>query len=143
MVDEVPCHLLATLNLEREDRARAVGEIPLIEVVVGMVWQRRVVDFLHERLRLEVVDDFQRVEHVALHTQRQCLKSLQENPGVERRDAGAFVAKQQGADACHERSGKLAEDQAVVRGVGLGEARELVVLEIVELAAVNDYATET
>ena len=110
MVDEVPCHLLATLNLEREDRACAVGEIPLIEVVVGMVWQRRVVDFLHERLRLEVVDDFQRVEHVALHTQRQCLKSLQENPGVERRDAGAFVAKQQGADACPHRPQGLPRD---------------------------------
>ena len=83
-----------------------------------------------------------RVVGMTLHTQRQCLKSLQENPGVERRDAGAFVAKQQGADACHERSGKLAEDQAVVRGVGLGEARELVVSDLVHENAYQAKAPE-
>ena len=141
MVDEVPGLLLTAINLKGEDTAGTIGEIALVEVVVGVVGKRRVVDLLHLWLCLKIVDDLQRVEDVALYTQRQSLQTLQQYPSVERRDAGTLVTKQQRTHAGHERSGQLAKDKAMIRGIGLGEAGELVVLEIVELTAVDDHTT--
>ena len=39
MVDEVPSLLLAAIDLEGEDTAGAIGEVALVEVVVGVVGQ--------------------------------------------------------------------------------------------------------
>ena len=91
---------------------------------------------------LEVVDDLQGIEDMTLNTERERLKTLQEDPCVERRDAGTLIAEQQGTDTGHERSGELTEDEAVVRRVGIGEAGELIVLEVIELATVDDDTTE-
>ena len=79
---------------------------------------------------------------MALNTQRKCLETLQKNPCVERRDAGTLVTKQQGTDTRHKRSREISENKAVVRRIGLSEAGELIVLEVIEFAAVDDDATE-
>ena len=110
--------------------------------MVGVVGQRRVVDLLYLWLALQVLNDLQRVEHVALHTEAQRLQALQQHPGVERRDASALIAQKKGAHTGNKRGGNVAEDQAVVRLVGLGETGELIVLEVIELASVYNDATQ-
>ena len=43
MIDELPGGLLATLDLKGEDRSAAVGEVLLIELVIGVLRQARMV----------------------------------------------------------------------------------------------------
>ena len=42
MIDELPSCLLATLNLKGKDRGTAVGEVLLIELMIGVLRQARV-----------------------------------------------------------------------------------------------------
>ncbi len=47
IVDELPSLVLTALDLKGKDRAAAVGEILLIERVVGMIRERGMIDLLH------------------------------------------------------------------------------------------------
>ena len=144
VVDEFPGRFLAALNLEREDRGAAVGEVTLVELVVGVVGQARVVHGSHVRVVSQELDDLLRVLDMAIDAQRQRLGALQQNPCVERRDASAFVAQQNGAHVGREcsRAYGFGEAHAMVARVGFGDFGVLAARFPVEVAAVDDHAAE-
>ena len=43
VIDELPCLVLAALDIEREDRAAAVREISLVKLMVRMIRKRRMI----------------------------------------------------------------------------------------------------
>ena len=79
---------------------------------------------------LQKINDFQRILYMAFHTKAQCLDTLQQNEGVEGRDGSAGVAQDDGTDAGDVGSSaySIGENDAVIRGIGLRERGELVVL---------------
>ena len=145
-VDKFPCLLLSAFYLDGENASAAVGKIFLVEGVVGMAGQRRMIDLGHLRMLAQIVDNLEGVFYVTFYAQRQRFQTLQQNECVERRNCGAGVAEDDGADACHESSlaRYVGEDCAVVTWVGLGECWELVGIGFpVESAAVYDHTSET
>src|SRR3712207_7950806 len=72
--------------------------------MVGMGRKGRMVDAFHLRMVGQIVHYLQRVGHMTLHTEAQCLKPLQQNPSVEGADGGSGVAQYDGPDACYEGS---------------------------------------
>ena len=58
IVDEFPCFLLTAFYFKGEDRCSTVGEICFIECMVGMVWERWMVDFFYLRIVGEIFNDF-------------------------------------------------------------------------------------
>ena len=82
---------------------------------------------------------------MALDAQGQGLGALQQQEGSERRQGGAGVAQQNGADAGHKGGSAegLVEVQAVIGGIRLGQSRELARNGVpVELAAFDDHTAE-
>lgn len=57
MIDELEGLLLAALNVEGEDRCAAVGEVLLIQGVIGVIGQAGVVDLLHLGVVGQELDD--------------------------------------------------------------------------------------
>ena len=77
LVDEAPCRLLSATYLEGEDGSGALGEVLLVEGMVGMALECRVVDLRHLGMVGQEIDDLERILDVTLHAQRQRLDSLQ------------------------------------------------------------------
>ena len=126
-VDESLCLGDATLDLEGEYRPGSVGEILIVERVVGMVGERGMVHLGHLGVRGQIPDYLLGVLDMALHAQRQGLEALQQQEGVEGADGRAGVAQYHGPDTCHECrvARHVGEYRAVIVGVGLGYLREL------------------
>jgi len=118
-------------------------------VVVGVSLEARVVDPTNAWVAGQELGHLACVLAVPLKPQVEGFDSLENQPGVERRDAGALVA--QALKACLEceghvpERGVVAEDlpelKAVVAGVGLGEVRETSAAPI-EVATVNHDAAD-
>ena len=145
VVDEDTRRVLAALDVEGEDGAGAVREVLLVQLVVAAPLDGRVRDGLDLRHGLQVLDNLQRVLHVALDAQRQGLGALQQQERGERGQGGTGVAQQDGADAGHEGGSTkgLVEVQTVVGGIRLGQGRELARhLSPVEVAAFHDDTTQ-
>ena len=144
MIDELEGLLLAALNVEGEDRRAAVGEILLIQGVVGVVGQAGVVDLLHLGMVGQELDDLFGVFIVAVQTQGERLGTLQQHPCVERADAAAQIAQDHGAHIGHKGggAGSLGKADAVVTGVRLREGGEFAAGLPVKLAGVNDDAAQ-
>ena len=138
-IDELEGFGLAALHVEGENRARTVGEIPLVEGVLRMVRKARVVHLGHLRVFREELQDLLGVFHMAVQTQRQSLRALQQQEGVERRNGSAFVTKEDGADIDDESGSPCGggKGHAVAR-VYFGELRELAASRPVELSTVHD-----
>lgn len=68
-INELPGFFLTALNLEREDAAASVGEVFLVERMVGMVGQGGMVYFGHLRMVLQKVHYFQGVLYVTFYAQ--------------------------------------------------------------------------
>ena len=135
----------AAAHAEGHERAVAAAQHPVGDRVVGARLEPRVVDPLDVRVPVEVPGDGERIGVVALHPQRQRLDALQEQERVERRERRAGVAQQHGARAADvgRRPERIAPDDAVVGGIGLGQAGEpLGVRGPVEVAAVDDRAAD-
>ena len=96
--------LSAAFQVNEENGSRALRKITLIEGVIRRIRQRRMMDFLHERAGLQILDDLQGILHMPLHAQGQGLKSLQDEEAVEGREAGALIAQKLGPDIGDERS---------------------------------------
>ena len=144
VIDELPSSLLTALDLEGEDRGTAVGEIQLVELMVGVLGQARVVDLGHVRVAHEEVDDLLGVLHVTVDAQRQSLGALEQDPGVERADAGALVTQQDSADIGCEGggTGSLGKRNTVVGGVGLSDLGVLAARLPIEVTAVDDHTAQ-
>ena len=93
---------------------------------------------------VEKVEHRRGILHVALHAQRQGLDALQQVEGVGRRKTRAEIAQAFGARPHDEgrRAEFLAEDDAVIAGIGLGDGRKLARGREVETAAVDDHAAD-
>lgn len=105
VVDELECFLTASLDVEGEDGSAAVGEVLLIQGVVGVIRQRGMVDLLDLGMVGQELDDLLGVLHMALNAQAQGLGTLQQQEGVERRDGRAGITQQDGADVGDESGG--------------------------------------
>ena len=106
-----------------------------------MVGQARVVHLGHLRVVLQEVHHLQRVLHVALHAQRERLQPLNEQEGVERRQARALVPHERRAklDDVGQIPHRVGENHAMVGGVGLRQAGEFAAGRPVELSTVHNH----
>ena len=118
IVDKFLRGLSSALNLERENRNAAVGEIFFVEGVVWVIFKRRVIDFADFGIFGEEVDNFQRVLDVAFNAERQSFSALQEQECIERRNSGAGISQQNRADVRNEsrRAERLVKADAVIAG---------------------------
>ena len=143
-VDESVCFGFAPLDFEGEYRACPVGEVALVEGVVGVVGQSRVVDLLYLGVTGQEIDYAQGILDVTLDAQREGLEPLQQQEGVEGADGGAGVAQNHGPDAgdVGGGSGHVGKSGAVVAGVGLAQLGEFARGGPVEAARVDDDAAQ-
>ena len=145
-IHELDRRLAAALDAERHHAARRVAvELLLDELVVLRAGEPGEVDPRDLLLGLEPLGDLERALRVATYPEVQRLEAEVQEECVERRGDRAEVAHQV-RGALHD-VGHLAERlhiaEAVVRGVGLDEAGELVgVLRPVEVAGVDDAAAD-
>ena len=144
-VDEFEGFCLASLNLEGKDGAASVGEIPLIQGVVGMAGQGRMVHLGHLGVLGEEVHHLEGILYVALYAQGQRFQPLQEDEAAHRGKGGADVP-QEGGTGPYNVGGEAAgigKDYPVITGFGLGELRELAGSLPVKLSAVHDDAANS
>src|ERR1700738_2736907 len=89
---------------------------------------------------LEELGDAHCILAMALHTQRQCLQSLQEEPVIE--GAGCWTEATQQLHTClddiGQRAKRLNKTQAMIGGIGISQAWEPAARRPVELAAIDD-----
>ena len=115
--------LAAALDVKGKDGSAAVGEILLVQGVIGVIRQRGMVDLFDLRMVGKELHDLFGVLHMALDAQAQGLGALQQQEGVERGDGSAGITQQDGADVGDESGGAgcVSEGHAVVAGVGGGD----------------------
>ena len=144
LVNELKCCFLSALDIEGEDGCAAVREVLLVQSVIRVLRQRRMVDVLDLRMVLEEFNDLLGVLDMALNAQRQRLGALEQQECVERRDGSAGVAEKDRADIGYEssRADSVREGDAVVARVRLSDRRVLAGSLPVELAGVDDNAAE-
>ncbi len=131
------------LDLEGEDGRGAVGVVVVVELLGAAGAQGGVVHALNLRVVLEELDHLEGVLHVALDAKRQGLQALEQQERVEGRQRRAQVAQQRGAGLGDVGGSPthVGEHDAVVGGVGLGQAREAVGMgRPIELAGVDEHA---
>ena len=85
--------LAAVLDAKSQDRSRTLGQVFLRRQVIGMALQPGVGNTFDPGMLLQEFGDSLGVAHMALHAQAERLDALQEQPGVERRLAGADIAQ--------------------------------------------------
>ena len=143
-VDELEGFCLAALHIECEDGTCTVREVLLVESVLRMICKARVVDLSDLRVLREEFENLLGVFHVTVKAERKRFSALQEEECIERGNCSTFVAKKNGTDVDDEGCGASGcrERHAVAR-VHFGELRELARCSPVELAAVNNHATES
>ena len=144
IVDELMGLGLAALDLKGEDGAAAVREVLLVERMVRVVRQRRMVDALDLRMVREEVHDFAGILRVPLKAERERLDALQKKERGKRRDRRAGIAQEDRADIGHEGrgAGRFDEGNAVVAGVRVGDGGIFAAGSPVKAAAVDDDAAE-
>ena len=141
--DERLARLAPALAAEREDRARALGQVLLRERVVRVVGQAGVAHPAHARVGGQPLRDRLRVGDVRVHPQRQRLHALQDQERVERREHAAEVAQPLDAQLGGEAvlAEVVPEAQVAVGRDRLGHDREVAVVPR-EAAGVDDRAAD-
>ncbi len=136
--------LARAVEFKSEDRRAALGIIFVIEFLFSAGRERRMVDLLHLGVLIQEIDHLQRVLHMPLHAEGQRLNALQEQEGVERRDACARVAQERCADLHHVSRGadRVRKHDAVIGSVGFAQTREFVVLLPIKGSSVDDHAAD-
>lgn len=140
-------NMTCTQRRRREEGpSHSLGRI--LKAGVGL--QARVVHPLHLRMRFEKLGKFQRVVANAIHSQGQCLQTLQQHPRPEWILTHAEVTKtldsstHRERDVCTQRPFRpeaVSKDQAVVPGAWFREQRKLGRLPV-ESATVDDDAAD-
>ena len=92
----------------------------------------------------EVFNNLFGVFHMAVYAQGKRFSALQKDPCIEGGNAGSFVAQQDGANVGYEggRTYGICEGNTVIAGVGGGDRGVLAACLPVEVATIDDYATE-
>lgn len=78
LVNELKCCFLSALDIEGEDGCAAVREVLLVQSMIRVVRQRRMVYMLNLRVIGQELNDLLGVLNVTLDTQRQSLSALQQ-----------------------------------------------------------------
>lgn len=138
------CPLLAALNIEGESGRTAVRGVLLIERVVRVICERRVIHLLNLQVLRQELGGLQRVLDMAFRVERQGLGALQGQGGVGRGDDTALVAEQNCVDVgdkrCRTRS--IREGYAVIARIRIRNIRELATLLPAIAAAIHNDAAE-
>ena len=98
MVDERMGLLLTTFDIEGEYASATIGEVLLIQGMVRMIRQRRMVDLGHLRMLLQELDNLLRVLGMTLKAEGESLSSLQQEECCEWRDSCSLISEQDGSD---------------------------------------------
>ena len=146
-VDEFGAGFCATFDAEDDDAAAFAAEVFFVFGEFGIVGETGEADPFDRRVVFEMLCDGEGVFAVAVHTEGEGFDALEELPGVVRGDAGAEVAKRDGAHAedVGERGEHLGEvvspAEAVVGAIGLVEEGVLAASPV-EATGVDDDATQ-
>ena len=92
ILSELSCLIRGSLQFESEDRTGTVREVTVVKCFLRRI-DCRMVYLFYLRMILQEVNDLQGILYMTLNTERQCLKALQEQEGVERRDRCAFITE--------------------------------------------------
>ena len=144
LVDKLECCFLAALDIKGEDGRTAVREVLLVQCMVRMIRQRRMVYMLNLRVIGQELNDLLGVLNVTLDTQRQSLSALQQQKCVERRNGSTSITQQDSADVGYEssRTNCICKRDAVITRVRLSDRCILAGCLPVELAGINNDAAE-
>ena len=144
LVDKLECCFLAALDIKGEDGRTAVREVLLVQCMVRMIRQRRMVYMLNLRVIGQEFNNLLGVLNVTLDTQRQRLGALQQQECVERRNGSTGITQQDSADVGYEssRTNCICERDAVITRVRLSDRCILAGCLPVELAGINNDAAE-
>ena len=144
LVDKLECCFLAALDIKGEDRCAAVREVLLVQSMIRVVRQRRMVHMLNLRVIGQELNDLLGVLNVTLDTQRQSLSALQQQKCVERRNGSTSITQQDSADVGYEssRTNCICKRDAVITRVRLSDRCILAGCLPVELAGINNDAAE-
>ena len=93
IVYEFESRFLSALDLECENACATVREVALIQLVVRMIRNRRVIDLIDFRVVSNLFYSPGSILCMPLEPQRQCLCSLQQQESRERRNACALIAQ--------------------------------------------------
>ena len=123
VVNELPSCFLAAFDFEREDGSSSVGEVLLVQLVVGMVGQAGMVNLGNMGVVQEVFHNLFGVFHMAVYAQGKRFSALEKDPCIEGGNAWSFVAQQDGANVGYEggRTYGICEGNTVIAGVGGGD----------------------
>ena len=127
IVDEIFCFLCIAFDFEGEDGTAAVREVFCVQcLLLRIIGYRRMMYFFYLWLALQIFYNLQRVLYMTLYTERQCLKSLQKQEGIERRKRSSGITKKDRTYFCNEcsRSNCFCKADAVVARVWLGQGCE-------------------
>ena len=122
IVDEIFCFLCIAFDFEGEDGTAAVREVFCVQCLLLWIFgYRRMMYFFYLWLALHIFYNLQRVLYMTLYTERQCLKSLQEDEGAHRRNCCSCVTKKDRTDLCNKcsRSACFCEAYAMIAWVWL------------------------
>lgn len=151
LVDELEGRLVAALDSEADDGSvEATVVVLACRRMVAVARKTRIVDPTDVGVVVEELGDLLRVLGMALDADMEGFQALKEHPRVERRDGGTGVAETLDAGFQAEghvtEAGEIAKDipelEAVVARVRLGEVREASAGAPVEVAAVDEHATD-
>src|SRR5450830_1527258 len=123
ILDESRSSLAAALDAEGNEASVATREDSVRDRLVGTRLEARIADPGRAPVRLEVLGDGERIGAMALDPERQRLQPLQEEEGVEGREGGACVSKQDGPHSTDVggRLERLRPDDSVVGRIRLGQ----------------------
>ena len=144
MVDKFKGLLLATLDLKGENGCAAIGEILLIQGMVGMIRQGRMVDMLHLRMIDQILHDLLGVLRMALQPQGQSLRALQQQECGKGGDGRTGIPQKNCADIGCEcsRACGLRKLHAVIAGIRLRDPGIPAGLRPVKGAAIYNHAAQ-
>ncbi len=113
------------LNLKRKDRRPAIREIFLIQGMIGMVGQGRMIDLLHLRMAFQKRYHLLRVFGMPFQTKRQRFYPLQKQESRKGRDGRPCITKQNRPNIRYKcrRTHCFDKRYAVITGVGFGNGR--------------------
>ena len=113
LVDKLESCFLAALDIKCEDGCAAVREVLLVQCMIRVVRQRRMVYMLNLRVIGQELNDLLGVLNMTLDTQRQRLGTLQQQECVERRNGSTGITQQDSADVGYKAAGPTASAKEI------------------------------
>jgi len=135
----------AALHAKSQEARSLAAEVLVNERLARVIRQAGVVDPGGFRMFLQEFGHFQRVFAMSIHTQAQRFQPLQDQEGVERRNARAHIAQRHSAGAADKGGSaeRLGVNHAVIAHFRLVESLEAgLVLGPGELATIHDDAAD-